>query len=199
MSDCATYRVALFIDGLSLYASARALGFDIDYKRLLKRFESHGRLLRAFYYSRTIENQQNSSARPFIDWLEYNGFTLVTRPAKEFVDSSGRLKFKCSMDVDLAVDAMEMAPHVNRIVLFSGEGNFRPLVEALQRRGVHVTVVSTAATQPAMIAHELRRQADEFIDLLELKPKIGRIVLTRQRVASSADPSRSVNGNEPAI
>lgn len=166
---------ALFIDGSNLHATAKALGFEIDYRRFLSEFQSRGTLLRAFYYTTIIEDQEYSSIRPLIDWLDYNGFTVVTKLAKEFVDpATGRRKVKGSMDVDLAVSAMELAQHVDQIVLCSGDGDFRSLVEALQRRGVRVTVVSTLSTQPPMVADDLRRQADAFIDLVELKPKVGR-------------------------
>ena len=167
-------KLALFIDGANLYATAKALGFDVDYKRLLAEFESRGTLVRAFYYTLTIEDQEYSSIRQLIDWLDYNGFAAVTKAAKEFVDSTGRRRVKGSMDIELTVDAMELAGHIDEMVLFSGDGDFRSLVEAVQRRGVRVTVVSTIACQPAMIADALRRQADIFIDLRELQPKIGR-------------------------
>ncbi len=167
-------RIALFIDGANLYATAKSLGFDIDYKRLLKEFQSKGRLVRAFYYTALIEDQEYSSIRPLIDWLDYNGFSVVTKPTKEFVDSMGRRKVKGSMDIELATDAMEMADHIDHMVLFSGDGDFRSLVAAVQRKGVRVSVVSTITTQPPMVADELRRQADEFVDLLHLAAKVGR-------------------------
>jgi uncharacterized LabA/DUF88 family protein len=167
-------KIALFIDGANLYATAKTLGFDIDYKRLLKEFQSRGILVRAFYYTAIIEDQEYSSIRPLVDWLDYNGFTVVTKATKEFIDASGRRKVKGNMDIELAVDAMELAKHVDQIVLFSGDGDFRPLVEAVQRRGVRVTVVSTISSQPPMIADELRRQADVFTDLIELRSRLGR-------------------------
>src|SRR6266513_5207239 len=167
-------KIALFIDGANLYATAKTLGFDIDYKRLLQEFQSRGTLLRAFYYTAIIEDQEFSSIRPLIDWLDYNGYTVVTKAIKEFIDASGRRKVKGNMDIELAVDAMELAEHIDQMVLFSGDGNFRSLVEAMQRRGVRVTVISTISSQPPMIADELRRQADVFTDLMELQPKIGR-------------------------
>src|ERR1700732_546286 len=167
-------KIALFIDGANLSSTCRALGFDVDYKRLLKEFQSRGALLRAFYFTTIIEDQEYSSARPLTDWLDYNGYTVVTKPTKEFVDASGRRKVKGNMSIELAVDAMELAEHVSEIVLFSGDGDFRSLVEALQRRGVRVEVVSTISTQPPMIADELRRQADVFTDLVELQSKLGR-------------------------
>jgi uncharacterized LabA/DUF88 family protein len=167
-------RIALFIDGANLYATAKALGFDIDYRRLLADFQNRGTAVRAFYYTAIIEDQEYSTIRPLIDWLDYNGYTVVTKGIKEFVDASGRRKVKGNMDVELAVDAMELAEYIDQMVLFSGDGDFRSLVAAMQRRGVRVTVVSTIATQPPMIADGLRRQADVFVDLRELQPKIGR-------------------------
>jgi uncharacterized LabA/DUF88 family protein len=167
-------KIALFIDGANLYATTKSLGFDIDYKRLLKEFQSRGNLLRAFYYTALIEDQEYSSIRPLLDWLDYNGYKVVTKPAKEFTDAMGRRKIKGNMDLELAVDMMELADHIDHIVLFSGDGDFRRVVESVQRKGVRVTVISTISTQPPMIADELRRQADVFIDLQELSAKIGR-------------------------
>jgi uncharacterized LabA/DUF88 family protein len=184
MSSCST-KIALLIDGANLHATSKTLGFDVDYKRLLKEFQSRGTILRAFYYTVIIEDQEYSSIRPLIDWLDYNGYTVVTKAVKEFTDASGHRKMKGSMDIELAVDAMELAQHIDQMILFSGDGDFRRLVEAMQRRGVRVTVVSTIASHPPMIADELRRQADAFIDLVDLKPKLGR------------DPSERPASREP--
>ncbi len=167
-------RLALFIDGANLYAAAKALGFDIDYKLLRQEFMRRGKLLRAFYYTALLESDDFSPIRPLVDWLNYNGFTMVTKPAKEYIDSQGRRKVKGSMDIELVVDAMELAPRVDHIVLFSGDGDFRPMVASLQRQGVRVSVVSTIRSQPPMIADDLRRQADNFIELDELKDVVGR-------------------------
>lgn len=164
-------RISLFIDGANLHSTARALGFDIDYRRLLREFDRAGEVLRAFYYTSVIDN----SVRPLLDWLNYNGYTVVTKPAKESFDADGRRRIKGKMEIELAVDAMEMAVQIDEMVLFSGDGEYRRLVEAMQRRGVKVTVVSSIATQPPMIADELRRQADVFTDLVTLKPLIGRM------------------------
>ena len=167
-------KVVLFIDGANLYATSKAIGIDIDYRRLLAEFQSKAYLLRAYYYTALVEDQEYSSIRPLIDWLDYNGYTVVTKATKEFVDQTGRRKVKGNMDIELAVDAMEIAGQIDHMVLFSGDGDFRSLVEAVQRRGVRVTVVSTISTQPPMVADELRRQADVFLDIVELQPKIGR-------------------------
>lgn len=167
-------KIALFIDGSNLYAAARALGFDIDYKKLLDFFSTKGRLIRAFYYTALVEDQEYSPIRPLVDWLDYNGYTMVTKPTKEFTDAAGRRKIKGNMDIELAVDLMEMAESIDHAILFSGDGDFRSLVEAVQRKGVRVTVVSTVQSQPPMVADELRRQADHFTDLSDLAANISR-------------------------
>src|ERR1700744_6575933 len=167
-------RIGLFIDGSNLYAAARALGFDIDYKRLLDVFKDYGHLVRAFYYTALVEDQEYSPIRPLVDWLDYNGYTMVTKPTKEFTDATGRRKIKGNMDIELAIDVMEMAQYLDHVVLFSGDGDFRRLVEAIQRKGVRVTVVSTVRSQPPMVADELRRQADHFLELQELAPFMAR-------------------------
>jgi uncharacterized LabA/DUF88 family protein len=170
----ASSRTALFIDGASLYATAKALGFDVDFKRLLGEFQTRGNLLRAYYYTAIIDDGNSSSNRPLIDWLDYNGYTVVTRTTKEFIETSGRRRLKGDIDIDLAIDAMEIAEHIDQMVLFSGNGNLRSLVEAMQRRGVRVTIISSISTQPSVIADELRRQADVFTDLIDLRSKVGR-------------------------
>ena len=179
MSASASNKVALFIDGANCHGTAKALGFDIDYRRLLNEFQSRGTLVRAFYYTAIVEDQEYSSIRPLLDWLDYNGFRVVTKASKEYLDATGHRKIKGNMHVELAINAMELAEHIDGMVLFSGDGDFRCLVKAMQRRGVRVTVVSTIATQPPMIGDELRRQADAFIDLKELQWKIGRDLATR--------------------
>ena len=167
-------RVALFIDGSNLYAAARGLGFDIDYKRLLQHFSTKGRLVRAFYYTALLDEQEYSPIRPLVDWLDYNGYRLVTKSAREFTDAQGRKRWRGDMDVEIAVDMMEMSPNVDHMVLFSGDGDFRAVVEAVQRKGSRVTVVSTVKSQPPMVSDELRRQADSFVDLADLADIIGR-------------------------
>ena len=179
-------RLALFIDGSNLYSAARALGFDIDYRKLLSEFASRGKLVRAYYYTALVENDEYSPIRPLVDWLEYNGYTLVTKPTKEYTDASGRRKIKGNMDIELAIDALEMAPHVDHLVIFSGDGDFRSLTEALQRKGKRVSIVSTIRSQPPMIADELRRQADAFIELEDLSDVIGREQRSRQSYDSGA-------------
>ncbi len=165
-------KLALLIDGVKFHATAKALGFEIDYKKMLEVFGRRGNLLRAFYCTPILDDLEFCTVRPLVDWLDYNGYMVLTKPVKEFIDSTGRRRIKANTDVDLAVCAMDVADQVDEIVLCSGDGGFRPLVAALQRRGVRVTVVSTLVSE--LIADELRRQADIFIDLADLKPQIAR-------------------------
>ena len=173
-------RVALFIDGSNLYATAKALGFDIDYKRLLGYFRNRARLVRAIYYTALMDDAEYSPIRPLIDWLDYNGYKVVTKPAKEFTDSMGRRKVKGNMDIELAIDAMQLSDNLDHIVLFSGDGDFRSLISAVQSKGRRTSVVSTLTTRPPMVADELRRQTDQFIDLADLRDEVGRDPIERE-------------------
>lgn len=170
---------ALFIDGASLHATTAALGIEIDFRRLLSEFESGSSVLRAFYYNLVTEDPKCSPVRPLADWLAYNGYTVILKQTKEFLDESGRRKTKGTVGVELAVNAMQLAKRIDHMVLFSGDSDFRPLVRAMQRCGVRVTVVSTVSSEPSMVSDELRRQADAFIDLTELMPNVGRISTDR--------------------
>ncbi|HLZ64667.1 MAG TPA: NYN domain-containing protein [Aliidongia sp.] len=188
-------RLGLFIDGSNLYAAARALGFDIDYKKLLDVFRKNSQLIRAFYYTALVEDQEYSPIRPLVDWLDYNGYTMVTKPTKEFTDATGRRKLKGNMDIELAIDVMEMAEHLDHIVIFSGDGDFRRLVDAVQRKGVRVTVVSTVRSNPPMVADELRRQADTFMELQDLAPSIMRSHIARD---DHHRDDQAIHQSEPA-
>ena len=169
-----TDKIALFIDGANLYSAARSLNFDIDYKKLLDEFRRRGILIRAYYYTAIVEEQEYSPVRPLVDWLDYNGFAVVTKTAREYTDSTGRKRFRGDMDMEIAVDMMAMAEQADHLVLFSGDGDFRRLVEAIQQKGVRVTVVSTVKSQPPMASDDLRRQCDAFVELADLSSIIGR-------------------------
>jgi uncharacterized LabA/DUF88 family protein len=169
-----TDKIALFIDGANLYSAARSLNFDIDYKKLLDEFRKRGILVRAYYYTALVDDQEYSPIRPLVDWLDYNGFSLVTKAAREYTDASGRRRFRGDMDIEIAVDMMTMADNADHLVLFSGDGDFRRLVEAVQQKGVRVTVVSTVKSQPPMASDDLRRQCDQFVDLADLAGIVGR-------------------------
>jgi uncharacterized LabA/DUF88 family protein len=169
-----TDKIALFIDGANLYSAAKGLNFDIDYKKLLDEFRKRGVLIRAYYYTALVEDQDYSPIRPLVDWLDYNGFAVVTKTAREFTDANGRKRFRGDMDIEIAVDMMEMTARADHLVLFSGDGDFRRLIESVQQKGVRVTVVSTVKSQPPMASDDLRRQADSFVDLADLSNIIGR-------------------------
>ena len=167
-------RIALFIDGANLYSASRNLGFDVDYRSLLEVFRSRAQLVRAYYYSAVLDTEEYSPLKPLTDWLAYNGYSLVTKPAREYTDSSGRRRIKGNMDIELAIDMMELAPKIDHAVLFSGDSDFRRLVEAVQRQGVRVSVVSSVRTTPPMVADDLRRQADHFLELAEISTEFTR-------------------------
>jgi uncharacterized LabA/DUF88 family protein len=187
-------RTALFIDGANLFSAAKGLSFDIDYKKLLELCRIKGRLIRAFYYTAVYPDEEYSPIKPLVDWLDYNGYTMVTKPTKEFTDSQGRRRVKGNMDIELAIDMLQMTEYLDHAVLFSGDGDFRRLVEAVQRKGVRVTVISTIKTVPAMIADDLRRQADLFVDLASLMPLISR---NYDRGGDYQDDSRDRVRGEP--
>jgi len=174
MTDHPDDRIALFIDGANLYSAARALNCDLDFKKLSQRFTGEGRLIRAYYYTAVIEGEEFSPIRPLVDWLDYNGFTVVTKPVKRYVDAQGHSRTKGNMDMEIAVDMLELAPRLDHAVLFSGDGDFRRLVQAMQSKGVRVTVVSTVKSQPPQISDDLRRQADAFIDLADIVNEVGK-------------------------
>ncbi|MEQ9315109.1 MAG: NYN domain-containing protein [Henriciella sp.] len=161
-------RLALFIDGAALYSSARALGLEIDFRKLLTEFTDRGRLLRANYYTTIVESDEYSPVRPLVDWLAYNGFNVISKPAKEYTDRDGKRRFRGNMNVEISVDVVEAASHVDHIVLFSGDGDFRHAVEVAKRKGARVSVVASVKSQPPTIADELRREADVFIDLADM-------------------------------
>lgn len=167
-------RLALFIDGANLYSAARAVGLEMDFRKLFKEFQTRGRLIRASYYTALVETDEYSPVRPLVDWLAYNGFNVVRKPAREFVDRDGRKRVRGNIDVELAVDMLEAAGWADHIVLFSGNGDFRRLVEAVKAKGVRVSVVSTMNTSPPMISDDLRREADTFIELADLGELIAR-------------------------
>lgn len=185
-------RTALFIDGANLYSASRHLGFDVDYRDMLQYFRSRTNVVRAYYYSALLDSEEYSPLRPLTDWLAYNGYALVTKTAREFTDSAGRRRFKGNMDVELAVDMLELAPRLDHAILFSGDSDFRRLVEAVQRQGVRVTVVSSVRTVPPMAADELRRQADQFVELADIAPEFTRRT-TEVRRPPTRNPSDTLD------
>ncbi|RUT26750.1 NYN domain-containing protein [Asaia sp. W19] len=181
-------RTAVFIDGSSLYYTAKSVGFEVDYRRLLKYFRTNTNLLRAYYYAAIPETEEYSPLKPLTDWLAYNGYRLVSKAAREFTDHSGRRRLKGNMDVELAVDLMELAEHIDHAVIFSGDSDLRRAVEAIQRRGVRVTAVSSLRASPALIGDDLRRQVDHFVELGEIAAEFTR----RQSDAPSRSRSNPI-------
>src|ERR1700712_5614305 len=175
-------RTALFIDGANLYSASRNLGFDVDYRNMLEFFRAKTNVLRAYYYSALLDTEEYSPLRPLTDWLAYNGYSLVTKTAREFTDATGRRRIKGNMDVELAVDMLELAPRLDHAILFSGDSDFRRLVEAVQRQGVRVSVISSVRTSPPMVADELRRQPDKFVELADIPPEFPRRASERPRL-----------------
>ncbi len=167
-------RIAMFIDGSNLYSSGKTLDYDIDYKKLLDLFKNKGRLIQANYYTALLENDDYSPLRPLIDFLDYNGFHVVTKPAKNYTDRDGRNRIKGNMDIEMTVDMLDIAPYIDHILLFTGDGDFRAVVKAVQAKGVRVSVVSTLKSKPPMLADELRRQANDVIELADMGTLIGR-------------------------
>jgi uncharacterized LabA/DUF88 family protein len=174
MTPYPTDRLALFIDGANLHSATKALNADLDFKRMLEGFREKAVLVRAYYYTAVVEGEEFSAVRPLVDWLGYNGFSVVTKSAKRFTDAQGHSRTKGNMDIEIAVDMLELVPRIDHAILFSGDGDFRRLVQAVQARGVRVTVVSTMKSQPPQIADELRRQADAFVELADLLIDYGR-------------------------
>ncbi len=186
-------RVALFIDGANLYAASRNLGFDVDYRNMLEFFRGQCHVIRAYYYAAILDTDEYSPLKPLTDWLAYNGYALVTKPAREYTDAAGRRRVKGTMDIELAVDMLELAPKIDHAVLFTGDADFRRLIEAVQRHGVRVSVVSSVRTSPPMIADELRRQADQFLDLADIAAAFTRRQ-TEPRTRAAPRPAEPVVG-----
>ena len=164
----------LFIDGASLYSTARSLDIEIDFRKLLTEFRNRGRLLRANYYTTIFDGDDYSPVRPLVDWLSYNGFNVLHKPAHEFTDREGRKRGRGNMNVEITVDMLKAASTVDHIVFFAGDADYRRLIEAVKAEGCRVTVVSSVKSQPQGVADELRREADVFIDLDELGDLIAR-------------------------
>ncbi len=167
-------KLALFIDGTNLYSAARGLSLEVDFRKLIQEFRKRGRLLRANYYTTLVETDEHNPIRPLVDWLSYNGFNTIVKNAKEYTDREGRRRVRGSMDLEIATDMLELAEHLDHIVLFSGNGDFRRVVEAVKAKGVRVTVISSVKSQPQVVADELRREADAFIDVEEMADLIAR-------------------------
>lgn len=161
-------RTALFIDGASLHHAARNLGFEVDFRSLRTLFEENTDFQRAYYYAAMPETDDYSPLKPLTDWLAYNGYYLITKPAREFTDGTGRRRVKGNMDVELTADLLLQAPRLDHAVIISGDSDLRRAVEAAQGLGTRVSVISSLRTSPPMIGDDLRRQTDTFIELADV-------------------------------
>lgn len=159
-------KTALFIDGANLYATAKALGVEINYETFDNYFNNP---IRKMYFTAIKEENEHQPIRPLLDWLEYHGFDMISKPAKIFIDEFGKEKIKGNMDVEITVAMMVMSDHVENMVLFTGDGDFASVVDEVKRKGIHVTVVSSLRSQPPMVADELRRKADVFKELQQMQ------------------------------
>lgn len=165
-------KTLVLIDGANMYATTKALGFDIDFSKFYQEINQSCNLLRIYYYTALLEDNERILIKPLVDWLTYNNYTMVTKPAKVIINSDGVRKIKGNMDVEIAVDAIDIIASnslIGNLVLCTGDGDFVSLVKVLQRRGVQVTVLSSIYTHPAMCADDLRKQADTFVELNDLK------------------------------
>jgi len=168
-------RFAVFIDGSNFHATTKALNFDVDFERLLKELRDCGQLIRAYYYTALPDNNEYSPIKRIADWLDYNGYTVVSKPWRDFTNAeTGHRRIKGNMDMELALDMIKLADHVNHVVLFSGDGDFCRLLQEVQDKGVRVTVISSMKPRPSLIADSLRRQADDFIELDDIRDLIAR-------------------------
>ncbi|MBN8990108.1 MAG: NYN domain-containing protein [Rhizobiales bacterium] len=166
-------RLALFIDGAYLASAAAALGFETDFKRLLQAFRLQGTMVRAAYYSAS-DDQPRAPLRPLLDWLAYNGYTVFGRKIRSYPGPDGVRKKLPRIELEIVIHAMDLSPRIDHMILFSANGDFRRLVAAVQRRGVRVTVVSTLHAPTLIVADELRRQADAFVELRDLRSSLER-------------------------
>lgn len=173
----------VLIDGSNLYESARATGIRIDYKRLLALMNEDGTLLRSYYFTALRDKSIQAPLRATVDWLSHNGYVCVTKATKEWDEPVTRFneqgvqvtemvrKIKGNVDVDIVTYAFKCAHLVQEIYLFSGDGDFTIMVKELQERyALKVFVVSSIG----LVSTELRRQADKFIDLSNLRSDIGK-------------------------
>ena len=168
-------RFAVFIDGSNFHSTFKSLGFDVDFALMLDQLKQKGRLVRAYYYTALPHDGEVAPIRRLADWLDYNGYTVISKQTRDFYDSTtGTKRTKGNMDMELALDMLKLAPHIDHAVLFSGDGDFVRLLEEMQNRGLRVTVVSSAKTKPPIMADVLRRQTDDFIELNDVRDLIGR-------------------------
>ncbi len=192
-------RVCVLIDGPSFFATHRALGFDVDFRKLLGHFEENAELHRAIYFTAVSEGDDYTPVKPLVDWLSYNGFRLVSKPLREFTEASGRRRTKGALTVEIAVEMLENSAFAEHLLLFSGDGELAYAVEAVQRRGCRVTVVSSVKPEAMTVSDDLRRVADRFVDLADVKDIIFKRDITRLASDSMSSASRMESPGEAVV
>lgn len=170
-----TERIGLFIDGYSLYQTVRAMDLRIDYKALRDLFASKGRLNRVQYFATVNDHDPDefNPQRKTFDWLQYNGFDVQTIQTRSFTGSDGEIQYRGNASVLMTCYALKHAEHLDHVVILTGNADFAPLITALQERGTRVTMVSTIKNG-SLCSDQLRRSADDFIDLEDLRQQISK-------------------------
>lgn len=161
-------RVSIFIDGNNMFYAQQRNGWFFDPRKILEYFtrEQDVRLVNAFWYTGLKDSQDQ---RGFRDALISLGYTVRTKLLKEYYDdTSGRYSQKANLDIEIVIDMFNTVEQYNRVVLFSGDGDFERAIELLRSKNTHITVVSTEG----MIARELRNVTDQYIDLNTLRSEI---------------------------
>jgi uncharacterized LabA/DUF88 family protein len=160
--------VSIFVDGNNMFYAQQKNGWFFDPRKILEYFtrEQHMRLVNAFWYTGLKDHQDQ---RGFRDALISLGYTVRTKFLKEYYDdNSGRYSQKANLDIEIVIDMFNTVEQYNRVVLFSGDGDFERAIELLRSKNTHITVVSTEG----MIARELRNVSDQYIDLNSLRSEI---------------------------
>lgn len=166
----------LLIDGVALHHASRANGISVDFKRLLQWLRERTRLVRAIYFTALVEEDDEViSVKPLVDWLDYNGYMTVTKAARIYSNEDGTRRVKGSMNVEIAMMMAELAGIAEHIVLASGDADLIPAVKYVQQRGSRVSVISTLHSRPPCVSDDLRRQTDDYIDIVSIEKHVARM------------------------
>jgi uncharacterized LabA/DUF88 family protein len=156
------HRIAIFIDGASLFYAALQLQLEVDYSKLLNYLKGDRQLLRAYFY--TGSDSGNDRQQGFLLWMRRNGYRVITKDLTTLPDGSR----KANLDIEIAIDMMTLAGYCDTIVLLSGTGDLTYAVNALSYRGVKIELVSLRANTN----DQLINLADRFIDLADIRDLI---------------------------
>lgn len=166
-------KAAIFIDGWNLARVSRDyLRREIDFERLLNYFSRNARIIKAFYYiGEDTEDGENAKQHKFLTWMKRNGYKVVSRPIKVYVDDKGKYYKKADLDADITLDMMDLADKVDKIVLFSGDGDFANVIDRIGMKGVRTQVVALWD----VASGDLVEAADEFLDLKDIINEIAKV------------------------